>query len=513
MLWVLFSPQVRDNFKDDKFKIKTRVVHIDADEATCPSACFASTFQAIMVVSDQMDNKMVEGKMQRVLLSIFANRSTLWNRRRCNGSFNLIPFAKFVDPLTDNSSSFRIRDDRAHMLNVEKRTKQYLSGESFWACILESLFQGLQLDKSTHCAVLDLTPYDATLQKYIVMSNHAATATAPMPTFMSVQPSWYASSEADKENIKRYITEELKMFLKAEVEKGTIKYSALNALSKGPPSLQDVPVLDETKFLHSKPDLEMQVCRLKQDFINKWAEVAVCKNEFAIIVKLWNDIRNPGGDAWKGNKRIASAANITEGPEEYAAPHVPDDTDPRTLAEAQVKNGPPVIIPNKDGMYDHVFFPDTGAYALIVKADTVISDADYLVLIKGTFESGEGAKNIKEDTCLSWHGVNGMDELYAFAHDLKGKSFPKKPSSLLSFIKFLEQNEKVKVTLLMHKMVKDKNTKEWSVTPEKECAFVVKPIDTAKKEKPSDQNAGSYVKVSNLMDNSKIAFFMRWRSV
>lgn len=111
---------------------------------------------------------------------------------------------------------------------------------------------------------------------------------------------------------------------------------------------------------------------------------------------------------------------------------------------------------------------------------------------------------------LPWGGATSMDDLYSFTHDLKGKTFTKKPTSLMSFITFLENNSKVKASLLMHKMLKDKSTKVWSVTPDKECLFVVKPIDVSKKEKPSDQNAGSYIKVPN-MDNQKIGAVMRWR--
>ena len=114
-------------------------------------------------------------------------------------------------------------------------------------------------------------------------------------------------------------------------------------------------------------------------------------------------------------------------------------------------------------------------------------------------------------SCLPWAGVTNMDDLYSFTHDIKGKTFTKKPTSLMSFITFLENNSKVKANLQMHKMVKDRTTKEWSVTPDKDCTFVVKPLDVSKKEKPSDQNAGSYLKVNNLKDNPRIGAVMRWK--
>ena len=114
-------------------------------------------------------------------------------------------------------------------------------------------------------------------------------------------------------------------------------------------------------------------------------------------------------------------------------------------------------------------------------------------------------------SCLLFAGVTSMDDLYSFSHDIKGTTFTNKPTSLRSFITFLENNSKVKVNLLMHKMVRDRTTKEWSVTPNRHCTFVVKPIDVSKKEKPSCQNAGSHIKVANLTDNWRIGAFMRWR--
>ena len=386
---VFSSAQVREHFKDEKMKMKTRMINIDAEESTCPSNAFASTFRGVMVVSDQMESKVSQdGRTERVMVSRFGSQSQLWFRRRCSKLFSMLPSTQYVDPITEHTGAFRMRDDR-RQFNAEKRTKQYLSGESFWTCILDSLFQGVGLDKTTHCALIDLIPYDASLQKHIVMSNHTHGRNG-VPTMMSVQPVWYSNSDSDKESVKRYVQDELRQFMIAETQNGNIRYATIDALARDPPSLQSVPVLDEAKFIHSKPDLEAEVCKIKQDFINKWSEVHVCKDEFALIVKHWNAARNIPGDAWKGNKRIASVAHMSEESDEQAAPHVPDETDPRTLAEAQVKNGAPVILPHKDGVFDHVFFPESGGYALHVKQDTVISESDYMILIKGSFERRAG---------------------------------------------------------------------------------------------------------------------------
>lgn len=75
----------------------------------------------------------------------------------------------------------------------------------------------------------------------------------------------------------------------------------------------------------------------------------------------------------------------------------------------------------------------------------------------------------------------------------------------------LAQLPNSQVNLQLHKMVKDTKTKTWSVTPDKDVVFVVKQLDTSKKEKPCDQNAGSYVKLASLHDSTKVVYYMRWR--
>lgn len=346
---VFSSTQVREHFNDENRKIKTRMVNINADESTCPSSACASIFRAVMVVSDQMEFKVSQdGKMESQLISRFGTASRLWLRGRCHDHFSMLPSTQYVDPITENAGAFRVRGKR-RQFNLEKRTKQYLTGESFWSRILESLFDGVGLDKTTHCTIVDLTPYDATLQKYMVFTNHKS-GTCGMPTMMGVQPVWYATTDADKDAITRYVQDELKRFMITETQTGTIKYAAIDALARHPPSLQTVPVLDETQFIHSKPDLEAKVCKLKQDFINKWCKVSACKDEFEFIVTHWNTARNMQGDAWKSNKRMSEASD------EQAAPYQPNNTDYLTLAEAEVRNGAVVTFPSKKGLFDHVFF-------------------------------------------------------------------------------------------------------------------------------------------------------------
>ena len=441
------AEQVREYFKDDQLELLTRMVNIDCDEASrLPSR--PATYRAIMICSAQQESEVSqEGKTKRVPKSRFVQKSYLWSLRRCRNQFNMLSTIKHIDPVSDATKFRAVEAGERPELNEEKRTKQILTSESMWAGIFDTLFAGMQVEKSVHTAIVDYIPYDGTLQKYLVTSNF--TVAAGMPTFMSVQPSWYSPSEQDRAGIAKYIGDELKHFLIEGFKDGRFSNTVVQAVPKDPPSLMHVPVLDETKFMHSKPDLESGVCRLKQDFVNKWSEVEVVKKQFEKVVKDWNEARNKDGDTWKANKRIASVAEQGSEESETNAPmHQPTASDPNTLAEAQAKNGAPIIIPDKSGTYDHVFFPDTGAYALNIKQDCQIKDSDYLVLIKGTFETGEPAKTIKEEKKLEflpWDGISSMDDKSSFTHDIKGKAFPKGPVPLSQFVSFLETNGKVKV--------------------------------------------------------------------
>ena len=441
------AEQVREHFKDGELQVVTRMVNIEADESTCQSNV-AATYRAIMVCSNQSVSEVSGGKTIKVYKSRFVQKSILWTRRRCSTQFTMLTTVQYIDPIAD-AISFRAKevDERQH-LNAEKRMKQLLTSESMWGCLFESLFQGLSVDKSVHAAVIDYTPYDGSLQKFMIGSNYAQKGFPGLPTFLAIQPSWYAASEIDRNAIAKYLIDDLKTFLMDGMKEGRFANSVVAAFPKVPPSLMSVPALDDDQFKHSKPDLETGVCRVKQDFINKWGEVALCKEEFKEIIQKWNEVRNPGGETWKGNKRVISVAEQgSEVSEENVPMHQSDGTGPSTLTEAQAKYGAPVIIPDKEGWYDHVFFPDTGAYALSIKQDCQIRANDYLVLIKGTFETGEPAKTIRDEKkldYLDWEGANNMDDKYSFTHDIKGKQFKKGPTSLGEFVRFLETCGKVK---------------------------------------------------------------------
>ena len=197
-----------------------------------------------------------------------------------------------------------------------------------------------------------------------------------------------------------------------------------------------------------------------------------------------------------------------------APPPALAEGEPSTITEAQARYGTPVCLPGRDPCYDHVVFPTSGAYGMNIKQDGIIKDSDYQLLFKGRFETGDAAKAPREvaaDQVLSWAGVTSVDDKFGFLHDLKGKSFTKKPVSLQSFLTFLESNQKVRVQMAMHKLEKDKVSKKYQVSPLKDISFKILPIDNTHREKPTDQNAASYLKVKDLKDHPRLVVYPRWK--
>ena len=93
----------------------------------------------------------------------------------------------------------------------------------------------------------------------------------------------------------------------------------------------------------------------------------------------------------------------------------------------------------------------------------------------------------------NWPGLKSMDDLCHFTHDIPKAHFPKKGSKVIDFVSWLEQNQKVRMTCDLHMMVK--KGKVWSIKPDKQFVYKVLNLDESHKEKPSDQNAGSLLKV------------------
>ena len=247
--------QIRAELKNDKYKLLARVVNLDADESSLPSYAREGTFKAIMIISDQTVSKVSEAdpaKKIKVPVSMFT-KSLLWTRRHTKTRFEMLNTALYVDPLTDHTDNLKIHEGRNYM-GDEKRCKMLLTGTAFWQVVLESLFLGLKVEKSTHCALVDLSPYDGSLPKQAILHN--VSNDICIPTCMVTAASWWEATQADKEAIKSFVISELTRALMTEAERDTIKYPELMSLSKEPPSMLNVPVLNEASYLHSKPCLE-----------------------------------------------------------------------------------------------------------------------------------------------------------------------------------------------------------------------------------------------------------------
>jgi hypothetical protein len=305
--------------------------------------------------------------------------------------------------------------------------------------------------------------------------------------------------------------------------------------------------------------LEEKECWIKQEFLNKWNGVPGVSDELKNFLKEWNKARCKSERAWTGEQKRPSSKDEDLEEEQLAAPPSQIEGQTHTFTEAQSKYGAPQVFPSKSKVYDNVVFPDAGAYGVLVKEDGVIGTGQHLLLLKGVFETGDKAQQVLVSVpvwllrpsreipsctrppnpphlprvilvCVracsrgllqaladpgvqtwTWEGLTSMDNVCIFAHDIPKATFPRKPSKLSEFVTWLEQNQKVRMTCDMHAMVK--KGKVWSIKPDKKLTYKVLGLDESHKEKPSDQNAGSLLKVSDIMKDKRLIIRPRMRYV
>jgi hypothetical protein len=288
----------------------------------------------------------------------------------------------------------KIRDDnvRPHF-NVEKKKKMVLTGESFYEVLFESLFKNITATKSAHVVISNLIPYDASLQKFVMRNNEKESSLRglELPKFVVCSPIWANQSKDDKKKLMTYHQEELIRFAEELCTAGILKYDRLQAIPTVAPSLATVQVLLVEKFHLNKPMVDQGECLIKQEFFNKWLNVPAVAKEVAELTETWNKARCKSGTSWKGEQKRTSSGREPDD-EDQAAPVPTSEGDARTLTEAQAKYGSPTIILSKNPIFEHVIFPTTGAYGWNIKEDGIIGVGEYLLLFKGSFESGEAAQ-------------------------------------------------------------------------------------------------------------------------
>ena len=195
-----------------------------------------------------------------------------------------------------------------------------------------------------------------------------------------------------EEQLLVYHGEELIRFAEELCTAGVLKFDRLEAIPTVAPSLATIPLLPLEKFQHSHPMVDQEECLIKQEFFNKWLNVPTVAKDIAELSATWNKARCKSGTSWKGEQKRTTSSGREPDDEDQVAAVSTSEGDARTLTEAQAKYGSPTIILSNNPIIEHVIFPTTGAYGWNIKEDGIIGIGEYLLLFKGSFESGEAAQ-------------------------------------------------------------------------------------------------------------------------
>ena len=119
------------------------------------------------------------------------------------------------------------------------------------------------------------------------------------------------------------------------------------------------------------------------------------------------------------------------------------------------------------------------------------------------------------DDVLPWRGArDAHTEEGSFGHDLgRVVEFPisSAPSKLHDFLMWLETQGQVRMAMTQHDLRKNATTKSHEVSPRGNILYQLLQPDSARKEKPGEQNAGSLSRVAEVTQSEDLKHVMRWK--
>ena len=145
--------------------------------------------------------------------------------------------------------------------NISKaaRSKQWATGEGFWRTVLQSAVEWLSLDKSWVIFVVDLHPYDGTLQKCITNFHSSA---GKLPEFASIAPIWanlgsIDDGEGDKPDnlrIEAFCRQSLKTHIEGELRSGRLKVAGFTMPEANEQTAVSPPIYNEAHYVVTCPN-------------------------------------------------------------------------------------------------------------------------------------------------------------------------------------------------------------------------------------------------------------------
>ena len=199
------------------------------------------------------------------LLSLW-RESYLKVRKRTMQECPTLPRKEWVNPC-----AVMARPLGGDHLSKTARSRQWATGESFWSMVLRSSVEWLGLDRSWSVAVVDLHPYDGTLQKAVANLYNDV---SKLPFFMSIAPVWsevtaargYAGhgttaalaqdDDVDNVRIVSFVRRTIRQHVQASFKSGqlTVPGLVIPQAPVLPGSSEKTPQLDESKFTITCPN-------------------------------------------------------------------------------------------------------------------------------------------------------------------------------------------------------------------------------------------------------------------
>lgn len=156
--------------------------------------------------------------------------------------------------------------------NISKaaRSKQWCTGEGFWRTVLQSAVEWLSLDKSWVVFVVDLHPYDGTLQKAITSLHSSADK---VPEFAAIGPIWVNlgtvdDGESDKPSnlrIESFCRQAIQTHIESELRSGRLKVPDFSMPEANEQTAVSPPVYNESFFVVTCPNASGHL-PVRQDF-------------------------------------------------------------------------------------------------------------------------------------------------------------------------------------------------------------------------------------------------------
>ena len=167
--------------------------------------------------------------------------------------------------------------------------------------VLTRLWDGLHVGRAHTALVVDLAPYDGSLQRMMV--DLASDNSNNLPDMRAAAICWTGPTE-ERSRITSFLHRDIRTHVYNLSDQQKYNVPGLAAL----PSATENPLKPTYKekdyvLTHPESDDSLPLC---QTLFDEWAEIGEYRNAFTELVREHNSQFNPTGKVFKANKRAAT---------------------------------------------------------------------------------------------------------------------------------------------------------------------------------------------------------------